>query len=82
MTAAEELAEGFTYLQDSELEYYNMKYPEGSDGNDTIPYKLENNTRYKNMSLNENPDFYSIPVNTEYSAVSSRASVFFFLPFS
>lgn len=67
------LTEDYVFEKDHELEYYNMKYSfaEGTDYEPEVPYDLENNTEYKNMTLTKDPNFYNIPVNTEYSAVST-----------
>lgn len=54
-----------------------MKYSfaEGSDYTPTIPWTLDEFTVYKNMSLEPNPNFYNIPVNTNYSAVSDISKI-------
>lgn len=58
-------------MSNFKLEYYNMKYSlaDGSDYSPTVPWELDELTEYKNMSLEPDPNFYNIPVNTNYSAV-------------
>lgn len=49
------------------LEYYSMKY--SGSPLDTLEWEVDNLTNYLNITLTKDRGFYSIPVNTEHSAV-------------